>query len=116
MHIPQYKRQDNNQVAVINMKSIIDDIRTSYPHETFMSMAGKIGIATGTIKTWFRTGRARQKEANSLISAYPIPPVLEAEKETIINDGKGIGNPVHLSVLFDQVTQGLLEIRERLGV
>lgn len=107
---PDYKRQRNKQIAVVNMRVVIDDIRTSYPHETFGNMADKIGVTTGTIKTWYRTGRARKKVADALISAYPVPP------PAILNMGKGISQVVPLSELFDHVIRELSEIRERLGV
>jgi hypothetical protein len=112
----EYKRVGNNQVAVVNMKGIIDDIRTSYPHETFGNMAAKIGVTIGTVKTWYRTNRARKNKADALISTYPVPPPVVVNTETGVNDGKVIGQPVPLAELFDRVIQALLEIRGRLGV
>lgn len=106
---PNYERQGNNQIAVTNMSAVIADIRASYPHETFGKMADTIGVSVATVKTWDRTGRARQKVADKLIAAYPVPPISVAEAE---DDDK----PVALSELFDGVVVGLLEIRKRLGV
>jgi hypothetical protein len=92
MATANYKRQNNRQVAVVNMKAIIDDIRTSYPHETFGDMAVKIGVSMGTIKTWYRTERARKKVADALILAYPVPPPTMTNAGSGINDVKGTLN------------------------
>jgi DNA-binding transcriptional regulator YiaG len=109
---PEYERQGNRQIAVTNMSVVIADIRASYPHETFGKMADTIGVSVATVKTWDRTGRARQKVADKLIAAYPVPPLPAVETEGGLNTDK----PVALSELFDGVVAGLLEIRKRLGV
>jgi predicted DNA-binding protein (UPF0251 family) len=116
MAVPAPERQKNRQIVIVNMAAVIDDIRTSYPHETFGNIADKVGVAIGTVKTWYRTGRARKKVVDALISAYPIPPPAILNTGSRINGGEGIGQVVPLSELFDHVIQGLSEIRERLGV
>jgi hypothetical protein len=112
MEKPVYKRQANNQIAVINMSPIIKDIREFYPRETFETMAVRIGVSAGTIKTWYKTGRARQKVADALIMAYPIFPTggsVESADNSVDNQ------ILTLTELFEQVFRGLTEIRKRLG-
>ena len=116
MAAPNYRRQRNRQVAVINMRAIIDDIRASYPHETFGDMAVRIGVSTGTVKTWYRTERARKRVADALISAYPVPPPAIVNAGSRIDDGIETDQPVSLGALFDRGSLGLAEIRARLGV
>ena len=104
-----YRRQANDQIAVVNVDAIIKEILESYQSETVGTLAAKIGVSVGTIKTWRRTGRARQKGANALIAAYPI-----ATAEVSTNPGPN--QTVTLGGLFDQAFQVLSEIRGRLGV
>jgi len=113
---PDYSRQVNKQVVVINMKAIIDDIRKSYPHETFGDIAARIGVTTGTVKTWHRTNRARRKIADALVMAYPVPVPHMADKGREHNIEVKNNQTVPLSELFDRVIQGMIEIRERIGV
>lgn len=112
MEKPIYKRQDNKQIAIINMTPIIKDILESYHSETFGTMATKIGVSVGTIKTWYRRGKARKKEADALITAYPISSIVATSE---LEYRLPINQTTTLTELFDQVFQGLSEIRQRLG-
>jgi hypothetical protein len=113
MEKPVYKRQDNRQVAVVNMTAIIKGILEAYQSETLVSMADKIGVSLGTTKRWYRTGKARQKEANALIAAYPISPIKSFVES---NDKLAVNQTTTMVELFDQVFHVLSEIRKRLGV
>jgi predicted DNA-binding protein (UPF0251 family) len=99
---PVYMRQANGQIAITNMTEIIQGILNCYQSENFDSMATRISVSTNTLKTWNRTGKARKKIADALISAFPTSPKKDPSSE--------------IDELFDQVFQLLSEIRKRLVV
>lgn len=77
-------RQSNGQIAVDNMKEVIDQIQSFYPTVTFADMAGKTGITEGGVFNWYKTGFARKAGAEKLIAAFPIPPGGSPESVTDI--------------------------------
>jgi hypothetical protein len=70
---PHYERQQNDQLAATNAGVVLAEIRGYYPTESLKTMAAKIGRSESALLRWQRTGRARYKDMEALIAAYPEP-------------------------------------------
>ena len=67
------KTQGNKQRVVVNAGIILAEIRRFYPTISLDVMAAKIGRSESALQRWARTGRARFKDMDALIAAYPEP-------------------------------------------
>jgi hypothetical protein len=70
---PNYQKQPNRQIAATNAGIILAEIQGYYPIESVKDMAAKINRSESALLRWKRTGKARYKDMEALIAAYPIP-------------------------------------------
>jgi hypothetical protein len=71
---PKYERQRNDQLVATNAGIVLAEIRGYYPTESLKTMAARIGRSESALLRWQRpTGRARYKDMEALIAAYPEP-------------------------------------------
>jgi hypothetical protein len=70
---PNYQKQRNDQIAATNAGLILREIRGFYPTLSLEELAGKIGRSESALLRWGKTGRARKKDLEALLAAFPEP-------------------------------------------
>jgi hypothetical protein len=114
---PNYKKLRNDQIAATNAGVILAEIRELYPTIPLKDMAAKIGRSESALLRWQRSGRARFKDLENLIAAYPPPlPNENEQKKSEIVQSVSIVVLAELFSLLDKAKAMADNLRIQTGV
>ena len=69
----------------MNAGVILAELRGYFPTVSIREMAEKIGRSESALLRWQRTGKARYRDMEALIAAFPIPPPNQEQAYSVEN-------------------------------